>query len=42
MSHGELGLVVFIVFAIVSARYWPRAGEWVVKRFSGGDSDAER
>jgi hypothetical protein len=42
MSHGELGLVAFIVFAIVSARYWPRAGEWVVKRLAGGDSDAER
>jgi hypothetical protein len=42
MSHGELGLVAFIVFAIVSARYWPRAGEWVVKRLTGGDGDAER
>ena len=42
MSHGELGLVIFIVFAIVTARYWPRAGEWLVKRLAGGDNDAER
>jgi len=42
MSPGELGLVVFIVFAIVTARYWPRVGEWVVKRFGGSDADGER
>lgn len=42
MSHGELGLVAFIVFAIVSARYWPRAGEWLVKRISAGEGDGER
>ena len=40
MSHGELGLVAFIVFAIVSARYWPRAGEGG-ERFSG-EGDGER
>jgi hypothetical protein len=33
MTHGELGLVTFIVVAILSARYWPRVGEWVAKRF---------
>lgn len=32
LSHGELGLVAFIVGAILSARYWPRMGEWVAKR----------
>jgi hypothetical protein len=33
LSQGEIGLVAFIVAAILSARYWPRAGEWVAKRF---------
>jgi hypothetical protein len=33
MTRGELGLVTFIVVAILSARYWPRVGEWVAKRF---------
>lgn len=32
MTHGELGLVAFIVAAILTARYWPRMGEWVAKR----------
>jgi len=32
MTQGELGLVAFIVAAILSARYWPRMGEWVAKR----------
>lgn len=32
MSPGELGLVAFIVAAILTARFWPRMGEWVAKR----------
>jgi hypothetical protein len=32
LTGGELGLVTFIVAAILSARYWPRLGEWVAKR----------
>jgi hypothetical protein len=40
LTHGELGLTAFIVAAILSARYWPRAGEWVAKRLTRG-SDAE-
>lgn len=35
LSYGELGLVAFMVVAIVSARFWPRMGEWVARRFSG-------
>jgi len=34
LSHGELGLVAFITVAILTARFWPRAGEWVVKRLT--------
>ena len=33
LTRGELALVTFIVVAILSARYWPRVGEWVAKRF---------
>jgi hypothetical protein len=40
LSDGELGLTAFIVVAILSARYWPRAGEWVAKRLTR-ESDAE-
>jgi hypothetical protein len=40
LTHGELGLTAFIVVAILSARYWPRAGEWVAKRLSR-ETDAE-
>jgi hypothetical protein len=32
LTNGEFGLVAFIVAAILSARYWPRLGEWVAKR----------
>jgi hypothetical protein len=41
LSHGELAIVTWIVIAIVSARFWPKMGEWVVRRLSGGD-DADR
>ncbi len=40
LTHGELGLTVFIVVAILSARFWPRAGEWVARRLAR-ESDAE-
>ena len=33
-SHGEIGLVTFMVVAILSAKYWPRMGEWVAKRLT--------
>jgi hypothetical protein len=32
LTNGEFGLVTFIVLAILSARYWPRLGEWVARR----------
>lgn len=27
LNGGELGLIIFIVAAILSARYWPKMGE---------------
>jgi hypothetical protein len=43
LSHGELGLVTFMVAAILSARFWPRMGEWVAKKLTGGnDGEHER
>jgi len=46
LSHGELGLVAFIVAAILSARFWPRMGEWVARKVapssaSGSDGEHE-
>jgi hypothetical protein len=40
LSHGELGLVTFMVAAILSARFWPRMGEWVAKKVAPS-SDGE-
>jgi hypothetical protein len=31
LSFGEIGLVTFMVVAILSARFWPKLGEWVVR-----------
>ncbi|HEV8549305.1 MAG TPA: hypothetical protein VGQ57_09755 [Polyangiaceae bacterium] len=36
LTHGELGLVTFMVGAILSARFWPRMGEWVARKLWGG------
>jgi hypothetical protein len=38
LTHGELGLVVFMIAAILSARFWPRMGEWVARRLSRDES----
>ena len=37
LTYGECGLVAFIVAAILTARYWPRLGQWVVGRFTPDD-----
>lgn len=34
LTYGEFGLVAFIVAAILTARYWPRLGQWVVGRLT--------
>ena len=33
LTFGEFGLVAFIVVAILTARFWPKLGEWVARRF---------
>jgi hypothetical protein len=37
LTFGEIGLVAFIVAAILTARFWPKLGEWVVRRLSRRD-----
>lgn len=37
LTYGEFGLVAFIVAAILTARYWPRLGQWVVSRLAPSD-----
>ena len=39
LTHGELGLVAFMVAAILSARFWPRMGEWAARKVSGGSDN---
>jgi hypothetical protein len=39
VTFGELGLVAFIVAAILSAKLWPRMGEWIALRLSRGPTD---
>jgi hypothetical protein len=39
VTFGELGLVAFIVAAILSAKFWPRLGEWLALRLSRGPTD---
>jgi hypothetical protein len=34
LTHGELFVVVFVTLAVVSARYWPMAGEAVAARLA--------
>ncbi|MFZ5891708.1 MAG: hypothetical protein ACOY0T_11695 [Myxococcota bacterium] len=34
LNAGELGLVIFIVAAILSARYWPKLGERIALALS--------
>ena len=42
LTHGELGLVAFIVVAILSAKLWPRAGEWLALRLGRGPDRGAR
>jgi len=37
LTPGEFGLVAFIVFAIVTARYWPSVGERIALKLSPAD-----
>lgn len=44
LNAGELTLVAMLVFAVVSARFWPAAGARIAERLAGFRSgpDAER
>jgi hypothetical protein len=44
LTAGELTLVALLVFAVVSARFWPAAGARIAERLSGlgPERDAER
>jgi hypothetical protein len=35
LNGGELTLVCLLVFAVVSARFWPAAGATIAERLSG-------
>jgi len=35
LTFGEIGLVTFMVVSILSARFWPKLGEWVARRVVG-------
>ena len=36
LTSGELTLVALLVFAVVSARFWPAAGASIAERLGGG------
>jgi hypothetical protein len=44
LTAGELTLVALLVFAVVSARFWPAAGARIAERLSGvrPEREAER
>ncbi len=39
LTSGELTLVVLLVFAVVSARFWPAAGARIAERLGGDAPD---
>ena len=41
LNGGELTLFALLVFAVVSARFWPAAGARLAERFSGLGPKAE-
>jgi hypothetical protein len=32
LTHGELTIVLFVTFAVLSARFWPKLGERIALR----------
>lgn len=36
LTSGELTLVALLVFAVISARFWPAAGARIAERLGGG------
>ena len=41
LTAGELTLVALLVFAVVSARFWPAAGARIAERLSGARPEPE-
>jgi hypothetical protein len=37
LTLGEATIVVFVIAAVLSARFWPRLGERLAVRLGGGD-----
>lgn len=37
LNQGETFLLVFILVAVLTARFWPAAGAWVARRISSED-----
>jgi hypothetical protein len=40
LTSGELGLVALLVFAVVSAKFWPAAGAAIAVRLLGSSTRA--
>ncbi len=34
LTHGELTVVLFVTFTVLSARFWPKLGERIALRLS--------
>jgi hypothetical protein len=41
LSSGELTLVGLLVFAVISARFWPAVGARIAERLGGGGGSAK-
>jgi hypothetical protein len=39
LTHGELTIVLFVTFAVLSARFWPKLGERIAVRLSPPKGD---
>jgi len=39
LTSGELTLFALLVFAVVSARFWPAAGARIAERLGGGGAN---
>lgn len=39
LNSGELSLVVLLIFAVVSAKFWPAAGASIAQKLLGGGRD---
>jgi hypothetical protein len=42
LTSGELTLVVLLVFAVVSARFWPAAGARIAERLGGNRASSSK